>query len=233
MSGESLEEYLPSALPREWVDLVGSEGLDFLAGIGHRIDSSLAEKNLLTPHPSTILRAFETPPQSVKALIIGQDPYPGAGHASGLAFSVDRSVRPLPRSLLNIRKEYQDDLGLTLPPHGDLSRWAENGVLLLNRHPSTLVGVTGAHRALGWSGFTGLVVERLAETGQFFVPILWGKDARGLSGLMGDRPRIESAHPSPLSVRLGFFGSRPFSRANQYCDDHGVTRIDWSLEDEG
>jgi len=233
VSGEALEEYLPSALPREWVNLVGSEGLDFLAGIGQRIDSNPADKDRLTPNPEAILRAFDTPPQSVKAVIIGQDPYPGAGLATGLAFSVDRSVRPLPRSLSNIRQEYQDDLGLALPPHGDLSRWARNGVLLLNRHPSTLVGVTGAHRALGWSGFTGLVMKRLAETGQFFVPILWGKDAQKLSGLTGDRPRIKSAHPSPLSARLGFLGSRPFSRANQYCDDHGVTRIDWSLEDEG
>jgi len=230
---DSLERSLPEALPERWADLVGAEGRDFLAQIGLALDRQPAQKALLTPHPDSILRAFDTPPQSVKALIIGQDPYPGVGHATGLAFSVAASVLPLPPSLLNIRSEYRDDLGLPLPPHGDLSNWARNGVLLLNRHLTTLIGASGAHRSLGWSRFTTLVVERLVATGQFFVPVLWGREAQELSGLLGDRPRIESAHPSPLSARRGFFGSRPFSRVNQYCDVHGVTPIDWSLENEG
>lgn len=211
---------------------MGDEGLHLLADIGHALDKNPAQLALVTPHPRHILRAFETPPQSVKAVIIGQDPYPGAGHATGLAFSVERNVKSLPPSLLNIRREYREDLGLSLPPHGDLSRWAANGVFLLNRHLTTVIGSSGAHRRLGWSRFTDLVIQRLVDSGQFFVPILWGREAQELSPLMGQLPRIESAHPSPLSARRGFFGSHPFSLANQYCDDHGVAPIDWSLEGE-
>lgn len=232
MTVSSLEESLPHELPLAWARLVGPTGLDILQEIGRTLDQRPGQKALLTPLPAQILKAFETPPHSVKAIIIGQDPYPGAGHAMGLAFSVDRSVRVLPPSLLNIRTEYRDDLGLPLPSHGDLSRWARNGVLLVNRHLTTVVGQSGAHRTLGWDRFTTRVIQCLVETEQFFVPILWGREAQELSGLMGHRPLIESAHPSPLSARKGFFGSRPFSRANQYCDDHGVTPIDWSLEDE-
>jgi uracil-DNA glycosylase len=225
-----LEETLPEQLPERWAKLVGEDGLSVLASIGREIDKHPGQKAMLTPHPEAILRAFDTPPQMVKTVIIGQDPYPGAGHAMGLAFSVGKHVSPLPPSLRNIRQEYQQDLGLPVPSHGDLDAWTKNGVLLLNRHLTTLVGAPGAHRTLGWSRFTDLVVTRLVDTGQFFVSILWGREASELAPLLGDNPRIESAHPSPLSARLGFFGSKPFSRTNQYCEDRGVTPIDWSLE---
>ena len=228
----SLEETLPQGLPERWARLVGDEGLLVLEEIGRAIDSRPGQKALLTPAPSDILRAFDTPPQSVKAVIIGQDPYPGAGHAHGLAFSVPKSVSPLPASLRNIRMEYTDDLGLTPPAHGDLSAWAQAGVLLLNRHLTTLIGAPGAHRLLGWARFTDLVVQRLAETTDFFVAVLWGREAQELAPLCGSHPVIPSAHPSPLSARLGFFGSRPFSRVNEYCENHGVLPIDWSMGEE-
>ena len=221
---------MPLALPEPWATLVGPEGLSQLAQIGRRLDAHPGAKAMLTPMPDLILRAFDTPPQNVRAIIIGQDPYPGAGHANGLAFSVDKRVSPLPPSLRNIRVEYRDDLGATMPIHGDLSPWTRNGVLLLNRHLTTVVGAPGAHRALGWANFTNLAIARLVETEQFFVSILWGKEAAELGLAVGKNPRIESAHPSPLSARLGFFGSKPFSRTNQYCESHGVTPIDWSLE---
>lgn len=230
MAPLALSELLPAALPERWVELVGPEGLDILRSIGGQLDQSPGQKALMTPSPENILQAFDTPPQSIRVLIVGQDPYPGAGHATGLAFSVGRAVRPLPPSLRNIRDEYQADLGLPLPSHGDLSRWARHGVFLLNRHLTTLVGAPGAHRSLGWSRFTDLVISSLVERGQFFVPILWGREAGELVPLLGSLPRIESAHPSPLSARLGFFGSRPFSRGNQILEDHGHNPIDWDLD---
>jgi uracil-DNA glycosylase len=226
-----LEEMLPLALPERWASLVGQEGLSLLADIGHQIDRNPGQKALLTPQPELILRAFATPPQSLRVLILGQDPYPGAGHASGLAFSVAKNVSPLPPSLRNIRDEYRSDLGLTPPAHGDLSAWTSHGVLLLNRHLTSLVGSPGAHRHLGWSRFTDLVIQGLA-THHRFVSILWGREAAEVTGLLGDLPRIESAHPSPLSARLGFFGSKPFTRANGLLEELGFLPVDWSLEED-
>jgi uracil-DNA glycosylase len=225
-----LEELLPQGLPARWAALVGTEGLESLARIGRNIDKNPGQKALLTPEPELILRAFDTPPQSVRALIVGQDPYPGAGHASGLAFSVAPRVSPLPPSLRNIRQEYLSDLGLALPDHGDLSAWAHNGVFLLNRHLTSLVGSPGAHRHLGWSTFTDRVVSGLVASGQEFVSILWGREAAELTPLLMSLPRIESPHPSPLSARLGFFGSKPFSRANRLLEDSGHPPIDWALD---
>lgn len=183
----------------------------------------------MTPTGANILRAFATPPESVRAVIFGQDPYPGLAHASGLAFSVERHVTPLPPSLRNIRTEYSSDVALALPSHGDLQAWANAGVLLLNRHLTTLVGSPGAHRSLGWAGFTNHVVSVLADSSQYFVAILWGRQAQELKPLLGDTPIIESAHPSPLSAHRGFFGSRPFSRTNRYREEAGFVPIDWSL----
>jgi uracil-DNA glycosylase len=230
MASLALGELLPAALPERWVELVGDEGLEILHAIGERLDQSPGQKALMTPLPENILRAFVTPPQSIRALIVGQDPYPGAGHATGLAFSVGRGVNPLPPSLRNIRNEYSADLGIPLPPHGDLSRWARHGVFLLNRHLTTLVGSPGAHRSLGWSRFTDLVIGALVERGQVFVPVLWGREAQELAPLLGSLPRIESVHPSPLSARLGFFGSRPFTRTNQILEERGLNPVDWDLD---
>lgn len=184
---------------------------------------------MMTPAAEKVLRAFETPPETVRCVIFGQDPYPGQSHASGLAFSVEPTVNVLPPSLRNIRQELRDDLGIDLPRHGDLSSWARNGVLLLNRHLTTVVGSPGAHRTLGWTRFTDAVVNGLVTTGQFFVAVLWGREAGELKPLLGETPLLESAHPSPLSARRGFFGSAPFSAVNRIREDAGFSPIDWSL----
>jgi uracil-DNA glycosylase len=211
---------------------VGKEGLTILADIGRSLDQSPGQKALMTPHPDDILRAFSLEPHNVRVLLVGQDPYPGADHAMGLAFSVRSTVRPLPASLINIRHELRSDLGLTLPEHGDLSRWSEQGVFLLNRHLTSLVGSPGAHRKLGWAKFTDLVISSLVANNVFFVSLLWGREASELAPLLGNLPRIESAHPSPLSARLGFLGSRPFSRANEALESQGFSPVDWSLLEE-
>jgi uracil-DNA glycosylase len=229
MNQGSLEAYFPSALPQRWAKLVGPEGLAALAEVGRKLDSSPARKALMTPSGDKVLRAFDTPPEAVRCVIFGQDPYPGQSHASGLAFSVERTVIALPPSLRNIRQELREDLGLELPAHGDLSSWAAHGVLLLNRHLTTVVGSPGAHRTLGWTRFTDAVVQGLVSTGQFFVAVLWGREASELKPLLGNTPVIESAHPSPLSARRGFFGSRPFSAVNRIRDDAGFSPLDWSL----
>ena len=229
MNPGSLEAYLPAALPPRWAKLVGSEGVDALATVGRKLDASPAQKAMMTPAAEKVLRAFETPPETVRCVIFGQDPYPGQSHASGLAFSVEPTVNVLPPSLRNIRQELRDDLGIDLPRHGDLSSWARNGVLLLNRHLTTVVGSPGAHRTLGWTRFTDAVVNGLVTTGQFFVAVLWGREAGELKPLLGETPLLESAHPSPLSARRGFFGSAPFSAVNRIREDAGFSPIDWSL----
>ena len=229
MNPGSLEAYLPAALPPRWAKLVGSEGVDALAAVGKKLDASPAQKAMMTPAAEKVLRAFETPPETVRCVIFGQDPYPGQSHASGLAFSVEPTVNVLPPSLRNIRQELRDDLGIDLPRHGDLSSWARNGVLLLNRHLTTVVGSPGAHRTLGWTRFTDAVVNGLVTTGQFFVAVLWGREAGELKPLLGETPLLESAHPSPLSARRGFFGSAPFSAVNRIREDAGFSPIDWSL----
>jgi uracil-DNA glycosylase len=229
MTGSSLEEWFPRALPERWGKIIGSAGVDALARVGQRLDSSPGQKALMTPSPDKVLRAFQTTPEAVRCVIIGQDPYPGQSHASGLAFSVDKNVMMLPPSLRNIRQELRDDLQIELPRHGDLSSWAQSGVLLLNRHLTTLVGSPGAHRRLGWTDFTDAVIRGLVSTGQYFVAVLWGKEAGELKSLLGNTPLVESAHPSPLSARRGFFGSRPFSTVNHLREEAGFPPIDWSL----
>ena len=229
MNQGSLEAYFPSALPQQWAKLVGHDGLAALAEVGRKLDASPARKAMMTPSADKVLRAFDTPPEAVRCVIFGQDPYPGQSHASGLAFSVEPSVTALPPSLRNIRQELRDDLDVDLPARGDLSAWASQGVLLLNRHLTTLVGSPGAHRTLGWTRFTDAVVQGLVSTGQFFVAVLWGREASELKPLLGNTPVIESAHPSPLSARRGFFGSRPFSAVNRIREDAGFSPLDWSL----
>ena len=189
---------------------------------------SAAERAWL-PAPDAVLRAFRAPLSDVRVLIVGQDPYPTPGHPIGLSFAVDRHVRPLPRSLGNIYAELRDDLGVTTPAHGDLTPWAEHGVMLLNRVLTVGAGDAGSHRRRGWEAVTDHAIRSLVARDAPLVAILWGKDAQTLRPLLGDRPIIESAHPSPLSARRGFFGSRPFSRANELLRAQGAADIDWSL----
>jgi uracil-DNA glycosylase len=142
---------------------------------------------------------------------------------------VERHVRPLPRSLVNVYREYEDDLGIPAPAHGDLSAWADRGVLLLNRTLSVRPGEPGSHRGHGWEAVTAAAVAALAARGGPLVAILWGRQAQSLAPSLPGVPVIASAHPSPLSARSGFFGSRPFSRANAALTAAGAAPVDWRL----
>ncbi|MFB9671560.1 uracil-DNA glycosylase [Microlunatus capsulatus] len=181
------------------------------------------------PAPGHVLRAFSRPLADVRVLVVGQDPYPTAGHPVGLSFAVARDVRPLPRSLVNVYRELQDDLGLPPAAHGDLTPWFEQGVLLLNRVLTVEPGRSGAHRRQGWEQVTERAVDALVERGGPLVALLWGRDAQALAPRLGAVPVVASAHPSPLSARNGFFGSRPFSRVNALLVEQGAAPVDWSL----
>ena len=181
------------------------------------------------PSGANVLRAFTYPLSEVRVLIVGQDPYPTPGHPIGLSFAVDRAVRPVPRSLQNIYRELRDDLGLPTPDHGDLTPWAEHGVMLLNRVLTVTPGKSGSHRGKGWEAVTELAIRALVARGGPLVAILWGRDAQSLEPLLGSTPVIKSVHPSPLSASGGFFGSKPFSRANAALAAQGADQVDWSL----
>jgi uracil-DNA glycosylase len=187
------------------------------------------------PAPSNLLRAFRQPLAGVRVLIVGQDPYPTPGHAVGLSFAVDGGTRPIPRSLANIYKELDADLGIPPRVHGDLSRWTEQGVLLLNRVLSVRAGAAGSHRNKGWEPVTAAAIRAVANRGSDdgvaapLVAILWGKDAEGTRPLLGSAAVLASAHPSPLSASRGFFGSRPFSQANELLTAQGDGTVDWEL----
>jgi uracil-DNA glycosylase len=200
-----------------------------LAELGRFLRAEQAAGRPFLPAGPQVLRAFERPLAEVRVLIVGQDPYPTPGHAVGLSFSVAPEVRPVPRSLANIFTEYMDDLGLPGPANGDLSPWADRGVLLLNRALTVRAGEPNSHQGRGWETVTEQAIRALAERGGPLVAILWGRNARSLRPLLGGAPCLESAHPSPLSARHGFFGSRPFSRANQLLVEQGAEPIDWRL----
>lgn len=181
------------------------------------------------PAPERIMAAFRQPLAQVRVLIVGQDPYPTPGHPIGLSFATAPDVRPLPRSLANIYRELRDDLGIEPAPHGDLTPWAEQGVMLLNRVLTVSAGAAGSHRGKGWEAVTDCAIRALVARHAPLVAVLWGNDARRISPLLGDTARIESAHPSPLSAARGFFGSRPFSRVNESLVRQGATPIAWGL----
>jgi len=197
-----------------------------LAAIEAKLDTLGKE---FVPAKSHVMRAFEQPLDNIRVLIVGQDPYPTAGHAIGLSFAVDTYVKPLPRSLKNILIELKDDLGKTVSAEGDLSLWSKQGVLLLNRHLTTDMAEAGAHADIGWAGFTDKVITVLnRKLGRKLVAILWGNQAQQLAPALCDCTVITSAHPSPLSARRGFFGSKPFSKTNQALSQVGEQPIDWS-----
>ncbi|HWU27828.1 MAG TPA: uracil-DNA glycosylase [Microbacterium sp.] len=200
--------------------------------LGDRLRAENAAGRGYLPPGAHVLRAFQRPLADVRVLITGQDPYPTPGHPIGLSFAVDREVRPLPRSLGNIYKERQDDLGIPPAPHGDLTAWSDQGVLLLNRVLTVRPGTPASHRGWGWEKVTELAIRTLVARRKPLVAILWGADARGLKPLLEDTPIIESAHPSPLSASRGFFGSKPFSRANTMLESMGAQPVDWRVEGE-
>jgi uracil-DNA glycosylase len=200
-----------------------------IAAMGDFLRAEVAAGRGYLPAGDAVLRAFTLPLDEVRVLIVGQDPYPTPGHPVGLSFSVAPDVRPVPRSLQNIYAELGTDLGLPAPSNGDLSPWFERGVMLLNRVLTVRPGASASHQGKGWETVTSQAITALAERGGPLVAILWGRQAQALAPLLGGVPRIESAHPSPLSARSGFFGSRPFSRANDLLARQGATPIDWRL----
>jgi len=224
---------MPPAALAELVHPSWTAALEPLAGtvaeLGAFLRAEVAAGRGYLPAGNHVLRAFEQPLDRVRVLILGQDPYPTPGHAVGLSFSVAADVRPVPRSLVNIYQELQTDLGLPRPSSGDLSPWADQGVMLLNRVLTVCPGKPASHRGKGWEAVTAAAISALVERGGPLVAILWGRDARNLAPHLHGIPAIESAHPSPLSAHSGFFGSRPFSRANELLAQQGAAPIDWRL----
>ena len=204
---------------------------DRLAELGRFLNAERAEGQRVLPAGDRILAAFQRPLADVRVLIVGQDPYPTPGHPIGLSFATAPDVRPVPRSLQNIYKEMREDLGIEPAAHGDLSAWADHGVMLLNRVLTVRAGTPASHRGKGWEAFTEHAIRVLVARGGPLVAILWGNDARSLGPMLGSVPRIESAHPSPLSASRGFFGSKPFSRANAALEAQGAEPVDWRVGD--
>ena len=201
-----------------------------VAKMGEFLRAELAAGRRYLPAGPNVLRAFTRPFEDVRVLIVGQDPYPTPGHAVGLSFSVAPDVKPIPRSLANIFREYCDDLGYPMPSTGDLTPWADRGVLLLNRVLTVAPGQPGSHRRKGWEAVTEQAIRALvARQDAPLVAVLWGRDAATLKPLLGDVPYVESPHPSPMSATRGFFGSRPFSRVNALLEELGGEPIDWKL----
>lgn len=187
------------------------------------IDASLQNREI-TPTRDQIFRALTDPIESTRVVIFGQDPYPTQGHANGLAFSVDKSISPLPASLRNIYKELQDDLGVTRT-NGDLGDWAEQGVMLINRILTTDVGKSLSHERLGWQEITESVARVLGKRN--VIGVLWGNSAQQLRTHFSEHSSITSVHPSPLSAYRGFFGSKPFSQVNATLSSRGFSEINW------
>lgn len=202
---------------------------DDIAAMGLFLREEIASGRAYLPAGDDILRAFAEPMAGVKVLITGQDPYPTPGHAMGLSFSTAPDVRPLPRSLANIYAELATDLGIAPADSGDLTPWARQGVLLLNRVLTVRPGAPASHRGMGWEAVTEQAIRALVARRQPLVAVLWGRDAQGLKPMLGNTPTIESPHPSPLSASRGFFGSRPFSRVNAFLAEQGAEPVDWTL----
>jgi uracil-DNA glycosylase len=224
-----MAEPLRSIIDPGWADALEPVA-GRIAEMGDFLRAEVAAGRRYLPAGENVLRAFKQPFAGVRVLIVGQDPYPTPGHAVGLSFSVAPEVRRLPASLVNIFREYSDDLGYPTPTTGDLTPWSERGVLLLNRVLTVAPGQPGSHRGKGWEEVTGQAIRALAaRKGKPLVAILWGRDARTLVPLLEGIPAIESAHPSPYSAASGFFGSCPFSRANKLLEQEGAEPVDWKL----
>jgi uracil-DNA glycosylase len=200
-----------------------------IAALGERLRAEVAEGRKYLPAGDRVLRVFQRPLAGVRVLVVGQDPYPTPGHPIGLSFAVDAHVRPLPRSLANIYRELADDLGIPPAPHGDLSAWSEQGVMLLNRVLTVAPGAPASHRGWGWEKVTEHAIRTLVARDAPLVAILWGRDAASLRPMLGDTPIVASPHPSPLSASRGFFGSRPFSRVNALLEQQGSDPVDWRI----
>lgn len=213
----------------DWVQALKSVEPQIHA-MGDFLRGELQAGRRFLPATKHIVRVFEQPLKDVRVLIVGQDPYPTHGHPIGLSFAVDKDVQPLPKSLQNIYKELKSDLGVTPPADGDLTRWSEQGVMLLNRVLSVEVGRPNSHAGKGWEKVTEAAVKALNDRDEPMVAILWGANARQLKPFLTN-PKIkiiESAHPSPLSAANGFFGSKPFSQTNKFLEQNGLPPIKWA-----
>ena len=200
-----------------------------ITAMGEFLRAEIAAGRTYLPAGPHVLRAFQQPFDEVRVLIVGQDPYPTPGMAIGYSFAVAPEVRRLPGSLQNIFTELGTDVGVPKPSSGDLTPWTNQGVLLLNRALTTAPRQPGAHRNKGWEKVTDQAIRALAARGKPLVAILWGADARSLRTFLDGAATIESAHPSPRSADRGFFGSRPFSRANDLLLRQGAQPVDWTL----
>jgi uracil-DNA glycosylase len=219
---------LPDVVEAGWAQALAPVA-DTIAAMGQFLRGEVAAGRTYLPAGPNVLRAFSQPFADVRVLIVGQDPYPTPGHAVGLSFSVEPDVCPIPRSLQNIYRELGSDLGLPAPANGDLTPWARSGVLLLNRVLTVAPGAPGSHRGRGWEAVTEQAIQALVARDAPMVAVLWGRDAQTLTPLLGRVPSIQSAHPSPMSADRGFFGSRPFSRANALLAEQGAAPVDWHL----
>jgi len=219
---------LPTLMAPDWARALAPVEGRLRAALEHAAADSRAGNEVL-PAEDAVFRAFARPLADVRVLVVGQDPYPTPGHAMGLSFSVQPDVRPLPRSLVNLFTELVADVGVAPPTSGDLTPWADQGVMLLNRVLTVRAGAAGSHRGHGWEAVTERAIEALVERGGPLVAVLWGRDAQTLRPSLGSTPVVASAHPSPLSARRGFFGSRPFSTVNELLRAQGADPVDWSL----
>lgn len=203
----------------------------YFKGIVEHLKTEKEQGKTIYPAGSNIFHAFEaTPFANVKVVILGQDPYHGPGQAHGLSFSVQPGVQP-PPSLVNIFKELHEDVGIPIPKHGFLEKWAQQGVLLLNASLTVRAGEPMSHSKIGWEKFTNTVIETISRDREHVVFLLWGKFAQEKAALIDGKKHLilKSAHPSPLSAHNGFFGNKHFSKANQYLMQHGIDPIDWAL----
>ena len=221
--------------PRPLSELIDPGWVGALAPVEERIHelgamlaSEVEHGRGYLPAGTDVLRAFTYPFEDVRVLIVGQDPYPTPGHPMGLSFSVQPGVRP-PRSLENIFTELVSDLGVDRPTSGDLTPWSRQGVMLLNRVLTVQPGAPASHKGWGWETVTQRAIEALVERRAPLVAILWGRPAQSLTPMLGSTPILASPHPSPLSASRGFFGSRPFSRANELLVEQGAAPVDWRL----
>lgn len=224
-----MKKPLPELVAPDWAEALAPVE-DEIARMGDFLRAEIAAGRNYLPAGEDVLRAFRLPLADVRVLIVGQDPYPTPGHPVGLSFSVAPDVRPLPKSLVNIYRELESDLGVPPAATGDLTPWFEQGVLLLNRCLTVQPGKSASHRGKGWEKMTQRAIEALVERRGPLVAILWGRDAQSLIPMLGGMPHVKSAHPSPLSAHNGFFGSRPFSRVNELLERQGADPIDWRIE---
>ncbi|MFM7500622.1 MAG: uracil-DNA glycosylase [Actinomycetota bacterium] len=215
---------LSSLVPDHWKELLQDYNSQ-IDELGAKLQKRADQGERILPDKKYLFRALELKPEQVKVIIVGQDPYPNISDAIGLSFAVPARKTGLPGSLLNIQKEIMTDIGSTTTADGDLTKWAGQGVMLLNRVLTVTAGESGSHSKLGWQEITEKIVAHCANLGA--VGLLWGSSARELAHLFKEDCLVEGVHPSPLSAHRGFLGSKPFSRVNQLLENQGKTVIIW------